>query len=170
MENVEINTVILSIDDLTPDKRNARKHQAYDVNAIKKSIEKYGFNDPVGVWGEKNIIVEGHGRVLAARELGMTELPCIRLDHLSDKQRRAYAIMHNKTAELSEWDYTILNEEMQELDLADFDIVFDESGNEIQRGEEEPDEELGTEKKLFRCPCCGHINEEKAFKYNEDTD
>lgn len=80
----------IKIEDLKPYERNARRHEAADVAAIVKSIEAFGFNDPVGVWGPQNVIVEGHGRVMAAKQLGMTEVPCIRLDDLTDEQRRAH--------------------------------------------------------------------------------
>lgn len=107
--------VTLKIKDLKPYEKNARRHEAADVAAIAKSIEAFGFNDPVGVWGPNNIIVEGHGRVMAAKQLGMTEVPCIRLDSLTDEQRRAYALAHNKTAELSVWDPNLLPAELKEI-------------------------------------------------------
>ena len=109
----------IRIEDLRPYERNARRHEAADVAAIAKSIEAFGFNDPVGVWGPQNIIVEGHGRVLAAKQLGMTEVPCIRLDSLTDEQRRAYALAHNKTAELSTWDAELLPLELEDLPMID---------------------------------------------------
>lgn len=114
-------TETIKIKDLRPYEKNARKHEAADVAAIAKSIEAFGFRDPVGVWGPNNIIVEGHGRVLAAKSLGMTEVPCIRLDDLTDEQRRAYALAHNKTAELSSWDADLLPLELQ--DLPSFDMT-----------------------------------------------
>lgn len=95
--------------------KNARKHETKDVAAIKASIEQFGFDDPIGVWGDDNTIVEGHGRLLAAKELGMDKVPCIRLDHLTDEQRRAYALAHNKTAELSQWLDDVLREELTAL-------------------------------------------------------
>lgn len=114
----------LEIGALTPYEKNTRKHGDSDVSEIVKSIKKYGFSDPIGVWGEENIIVEGHGRLLAAKKLGMTEVPVIRLDHLTDKERREYAIAHNATAELSVWDSDLLKEELDELDLSDFKFDF----------------------------------------------
>ena len=110
------------IKDLIPYEKNARKHQKYDVEQIAKSIEKYGFNDPVGIWSDKNIIVEGHGRVQACKLLGIKEVPCIRLDHLTEKERREYALLHNKTAELSEWDLDLLGEDLDGLDFGGFEI------------------------------------------------
>ena len=80
--------------------------------------------DPVGIWGEDNTIVEGHGRVLACKKLGIEKVPCIRLDHLTDEQRREYAIVHNKSSEAAEYDLENLAEELKELDLGDFDFDF----------------------------------------------
>ena len=123
---ISVNLAIfyLPIGELTPYSKNTRKHAEKDVRNIKKSIKDYGMNDPIGIWSDKNIIVEGHGRFEACKQLGMTEVPCIRLDHLTDKQRREYAIAHNATAELSEWDFDILAEEVLDLDLGDFDFGF----------------------------------------------
>ena len=115
----------IRIEELKPYERNTRKHTDYDVSQIAKSIELYGFNDPVGVWGTENLIVEGHGRVMAAKTLGIESVPCIRLDNLTAKQRKEYAILHNKTAELSDWDYDILRDELDELDFGEFDFDFD---------------------------------------------
>jgi DNA modification methylase len=120
MDNIKIE--YLPISDLTPYERNQRKHADYDVSQIMVSIQKYGFNDPIGVWSDKNIIVEGHGRLAAAKKLHMKEVPVIRLDHLTDEQRKAYGIIHNKSAELSEWDFDLLAEDIPTLDFSDFDI------------------------------------------------
>ena len=136
MKNVKIQ--YLNIDELTPYAQNARKHGETDVAAIRESIRAFGFNDPVGVWGDQNIIVEGHGRVLAARQLGMTEIPCIRLDHLTDEERRAYTLAHNKTAELSDWDFDIQGAELRELtgfDMTLFGFEYDEDSEWFQREE-----------------------------------
>lgn len=121
---MELKIEYIKIDELTAYDKNARKHENYDVEQIAKSIEKYGFNDPIGIWSDKNIIVEGHGRVLASKKLGLKEVPCIRLDHLTNEERREYAIMHNKTAELSAWDNDLLRLELEDLDFGDFDVDF----------------------------------------------
>ena len=120
MEDLKI--VYLSPDALTPYERNARRHGEEDVSAIMRSIEQFGFDDPIRIWGDKNLIVEGHGRLAAAQKLGMDAVPCIRLDHLSDEARRAYALAHNKTAELSGWDFATLEEELNDLE-AEFDMT-----------------------------------------------
>ena len=117
-----LNIEYLSVNDLKPYEKNARKHKGQDVNAIVASIKEFGFNDPIGLWKD-NIVIEGHGRLLAAKKLGMDFVPCIRLDHLNDEQRRAYALAHNRTAELSEWDAIIRDEELKditEIDMSAF--------------------------------------------------
>ena len=86
----------IPIEDLTPDPNNAKDHPGWQVEQIKNSIEQFGNLDPIGVWGEDNVIVEGHGRYLALKELGYHEAECIRLDWLTEEERRAYALAHNK--------------------------------------------------------------------------
>lgn len=130
----ELKIVYLDPAELTPYENNTRKHAPSDIESIKKSIEQDGFNDPIGIWGENNIIVEGHGRQIAAVEMGLKEVPCIRLDHLTDTQRREYAIRHNRTAELSAWDFTALEEELAALDINGIDmsdLAFDLSQEDL---------------------------------------
>jgi DNA modification methylase len=128
----------LPVSELKPYERNARKHRDMDVDAIVKSIEKFGFDDPIGIWSADNLIVEGHGRLMAAKKLGMKTVPCIRLDHLTDEQRRAYALAHNKTAENSEWDLDILPEELESI----VDIDMSAFGFDVEeRDKDEPTED-----------------------------
>ena len=151
----------LPIEELQPYERNARKHEPKDIAAIRKSIEDFGFNDPIGIWHDT--IVEGHGRLCGARELGLTEVPVIRLDHLDDEGRRAYAIAHNKTAENSEWDMPVLAEELRDLekyfDMTDF--VFDVSEDiEAIDLDDDPAPAAGVEKSLTaKCHKCGFVFE-----------
>ena len=118
MEGLKIE--YLPIDSLKPYDKNARKHNKKDIAAIVASIKEFGFLDPVGVWSDQNLIVEGHGRVQAAKQMGMTEVPCIRLDDLTDEQRRAYTLAHNKVAEMSGWIKDILDIELK--DITDIDM------------------------------------------------
>lgn len=133
----------LKIEQLTPYAKNAKKHPQSQIDAIKKSIERFGFNDPIAVWGEKNIIVEGHGRLSAAKQLGIEEVPCIRLDHMSDDERKAYMLAHNKTTMISDFDEGLLCNELEQLDQL-FDMSefgFDElekSDIEIEETELKP--------------------------------
>jgi DNA modification methylase len=132
---MELKIEYLPVTDLKPYDKNTRKHKKLDVDNIAKSIEKYGMNDAIGIWGKDNVIVEGHGRLEACKKLGIDTVPVVRLDHLTDEQRREYGIAHNATAELSEWDLDILPDELAELDLSDFDFDFgiedDEEETEI---------------------------------------
>lgn len=124
----------ININNLKPYEKNARKHEKADVSTIKASIEEFGMCDPIGIWGENNVIVEGHGRLMALKELGYEEVPCIRLDFLSDEQRRAYALAHNKTAEMSDWDFNILDSELDNIfniDMTDFGFEFEEEEPEV---------------------------------------
>lgn len=145
----ELKIEYVKVDDLVPYALNTREHDDYDVAQIRKSIEQYGFNDPIGIWRD-NIIIEGHGRLLAAKSLGLETVPVIRLDHMTDEQRRAYGIMHNKTAELSAWDFEKLELELQDLDFSMFNIDFDlpsdkEKDNKDKRPEVPFTEVLGEE-------------------------
>ena len=155
--------------DLTPYENNTRKHTPNDIEGIKKSILADGFNDPIGIWGKDNIIVEGHGRQIAAMELHLDTVPCIRLDHLTDEQRREYAIRHNRSAELSAWDFETLAEELAQLDIDGIDMSdlnFD-MGKEIDWASvddlndstyEQPEHEM------LECPACHHIDRKIHFK------
>ena len=152
MNSAKLSVEYLPVGALRPYERNARKHRKEDVQGIVNSIKQFGFDDPIGIWGPDNLIVEGHGRLLAAKQLGMETVPCIRLDHLNDEQRRAYALAHNKTAENSEWDFDILPEELEsivDIDMSQFgfDINLDEEQeiveDEVPEVPEEPRTRLG---------------------------
>ena len=129
MEDLQI--VYLSPYELTPYTNNTRRHNQEDIDGIKKSIQDVGFRDPIGIWGEKNLIVEGHGRQIAAIQLDMDKVPCIRLDDMTEEQRREYAIRHNRSAEMSEWDMGKLEIELGALedigiDMSDLKFDLDE--------------------------------------------
>ena len=121
---MELKIEYIAVEDLKPYEKNNKKHEDFDIGEIAKSISKYEMIDPVGIWGKDNTIVEGHGRVLACKQLGIDKVPCIRLDHLTDEQRREYAIVHNKSQELALYDFDNLADELADLDLSDFDFDF----------------------------------------------
>lgn len=135
---MELKIEYVPVESLKPYEKNARSHGKEDLKAIVASIQDFGFNDPIGAWN--NIIVEGHGRWLAAKELGMETVPVIRLDELTDEQRKAYALAHNKTAELSNWDFDVLAAELK--DISEFDMSqfgFDMAAVGEEEGEVQDD-------------------------------
>lgn len=114
----------IAIESLIPYARNARKHSDEQVGQIAASIREFGFNSPVLVDSENGIIA-GHGRVLAARKLGLESVPCLRLDHLTETQRKAYILADNRIAELGGgWDEEMLGLELADLREEQFDIDF----------------------------------------------
>jgi DNA modification methylase len=110
-----MNVEQINTDDLLNYTNNNKKHPKEQIKKIKASIEEFGFRNPVLIDG-KNVLIAGHGRVIAARELGMLTVPCIKISDLSEDQVRAYRIMDNKSAE-SEYDFEALS--------VDFDLLID---------------------------------------------
>lgn len=156
MEHLKIE--YLPIDALTPYDRNAKEHPQEQVDQIVESIRQFGMNDPIGVWGKNNLIVEGHGRLLALQQMGVTEVPIVRLDHMSDEQRRAYTLVHNKTTMNSGFDFDVLNSELEELniDMTDFgfqnldNIDWDTVDDLSEETYDEPEQDM------LECPACHH--------------
>ena len=122
----KLNIEYVDINSIRPYEKNAKLHPQEQIDQIKKSIEQFGMDDPIGVW--KDEIVEGHGRLIACKELGMTEVPIIRLDHLTDEERKAYTLAHNKLTMNSDFDIDILNDELlafETIDMTDFGFDMD---------------------------------------------
>lgn len=111
----------LPLDALVPYARNSRTHSPQQIAQVAASIREYGFTNPVLIDAQGGIIA-GHGRVMAARQLGLAEVPCIRLPHLTDAQKRAYVIADNKLALNAGWDDELLALELRELDQLGFDL------------------------------------------------
>ena len=135
----------IEIGKIKPYKKNARKHPKASIDAIKESINDFGMCDPIAVWGEDNIIIEGHGRLKALKELGYKEIPVIHLDHLTDEQRRAYTLAHNATASFSEWDFDLLPDELSsifDIDMSKWGFSFEEQDTEQEPVTEYEDEEI----------------------------
>ena len=151
------------IEALIPAARNSRTHSADQIAGIAGSIREFGFTNPVLIDGARGIIA-GHGRVLAARKLGLAEVPCIELGHLTASQRRAYIIADNKLAENARWDMDMLRVELEELKSLELDgftgfnkheidvLLQDVSTVEFK----EYDESVAADVKLATCPQCGH--------------
>ena len=154
--NKDTKIIWKNIDDLKPYEHNAKDHDETQIKNLATSIEKYGWQNPVLI-DKDNVIIAGHGRVLGAKELGLTEAPCIYADDLTEEQVREYRILDNKLTE-SAWLDDELSFELEELDFSDFDlefektIPFDESTldglfTEAEQKEKEP--------KKIQCPHCG---------------
>lgn len=119
----------VNIDKLVPYARNARTHSKEQILQLRASLREFGFVNPVIVDKDLNIIA-GHGRILAAKEEGITEVPCVFAEHLTEAQKRAYIIADNRLAMNAGWDMEMLSVEISELQGADFDLSvlgFDEA-------------------------------------------
>lgn len=165
----------VAVEALIPYARNSRTHSDAQVAQVAASIREFGFTNPVLIDG-KNGIIAGHGRILAARKLGLETAPCIRLSHLTENQKRAYVIADNKLAMNSEWDEEMLGLELADLREADFDLDltgFDADAierflnpSETFTSDHEPDSSAreidvdGMEMEC-RCPKCGFEFDQK---------
>lgn len=166
----------LPIEDIKPYKNNAKIHTPEQIEQIKASIEQFGMNDPIGIWSKDNIIVEGHGRLIACQELGYEEIPVIRLDELTDEQRKAYTLAHNQLTMNTGFDIDILNQELADIsiDMQEFgfeeieeeEIEIDEDNFEINNVEEEPRAKRGDIYKLGNhvLMCGDSTNREDVLK------
>lgn len=127
--------------DIVPYAKNAKKHDKRQIDNVAESIKQYGFVQPI-VIDKDNVVVIGHCRLLAAKQLKMKEVPCVCVDDLTEEQVKALRIVDNKSNE-SEWDLDILPDELAELDLSDFDFDFgieddeeDFDENDLERDDE----------------------------------
>ena len=123
----------IKITELKPYKRNARTHSDEQIEIIANSIREFGFRNPV-IIDENNMILAGHGRVKAAQWLGLETVPFVRWDDMTDEQKRGFILADNKTAELAGWDFDILQDELQRIDLDMSEFGFDDIEIEIDDG------------------------------------
>ena len=122
MEIIKVN-----LSDIKPYENNAKLHPQEQIEQIKKSIQEFGNNDPIAI-DEKNIIIEGHGRYEALKQLGYEVAECIRLSHLTDEQKRAYILVHNKLTMNTGFNMEILNlelDQIESIDMSEFDFNID---------------------------------------------
>lgn len=144
---MELEIEYLDPAELLPYARNARTHSPTQVAKIAASIKEFGFNNPI-LLDSGNGVVAGHGRLLAAQKLKMDRVPCVRLEHLSETQKKAYILADNRLALDAGWDQDLLALELQELSASEFDlnlIGFDAKeigellAHEVKPGETEAD-------------------------------
>ena len=110
---------------LIPYENNARTHSDEQIDKLKNSLKEFGFINPV-IIDENNMILVGHGRVMAGKELGIFEVPCIRINHLSEDKKRAYILADNKLSDMAGWDLELLNIELESIELDMSLFGFDE--------------------------------------------
>ena len=125
-----ISIVYRPIEQLTPNPANPRVHSKKQIRQIAESIRVFGFNVPVLVDRHGNVVC-GHGRLLACRELGITEVPTLRLDHLTPAQARAFMIADNRLTEIATWDDRLLAEQLQDLSISGLDFSLETTGFEM---------------------------------------
>lgn len=179
----EMQYYLADVNDLIPYIRNARTHSESQIAQIAASIKEFGFLSPILI-AEDNSILAGHGRLAAARKLGLTKVPCVKESHLTETQRRAYIIADNKLSLNAGWDEDILAIELSELQGADFDLDllgFDESelASIFEDDKEVEDDDFDVEEELNK-PCfsksgdiwtlgrhrliCGDSTKEETYK------
>ena len=147
----------IPIEQLKPYEKNAKIHTQEQIEQIKNSIREFGMNDPIGIWGKDNLIVEGHGRLQACKELGVKEVPVIRLDDLTDEQRRAYTLVHNQTTMNTGFNMNILADELDNIDIDMSELGFlDSEEVDLDDFFTEPEEPNEKEKETdtITCPYC----------------
>lgn len=161
----ELKIINKNIDDIKEYENNAKEHPEWQIEQIANSIQEFGFNDPIAINAD-NQIIEGHGRFLAAKKLGLSKVPCIVLTGLTEVQERAYIIAHNKTTMNTDFDLDKLQYELNALKVEDFDLSltgFSEYEIEnllIENEEINLDEFISNEEKKQkekRCPHCGEL-------------
>ena len=132
---LSVNIKMLKISDLKPYEKNPRKNDEA-AKYVAESIKNFGFKVPI-VIDKNNVIVAGHTRYKAAKKLKLKEVPCIVADDLTDKQVKAYRLADNRVAEMSEWDFDLLNEELDglfdfDMSAFGFEVLFDEEQKEVR--------------------------------------
>lgn len=146
----------LKVKDLIPYENNAKLHPEEQIEQIVESIKQFGFNDPIAI-DENNVIIEGHGRLEAVEQLGYEEVDCIRLSHLTEEQKKAYILAHNKLTMNTGFDKDILLEELgsiEDIDMSNFgfdgleDFDVDDFFKDVEEEKPEPEE------KEIQCPHC----------------
>ena len=146
----------INVKDIKPYPNNAKKHPKIQIDNVAQSIDKFGFVQPI-VLSKDNVVVIGHCRLLAAKQLKLAEVPCLYVDDLTDEQIQMLRNLDNKLNE-SEWDFDLLKDDIDGLDFSDFDIDWglgDLSEQEVDDNQYEQQSLKENTTKLHICPCCG---------------
>ena len=169
----------VAVDALIPYARNSRAHSDEQIAQIAGSIREFGFTNPVLIDAEDGIIA-GHGRVLAAQKLGIKDVPCIRLSHLTDMQKKAYVIADNKLSSMSTWDKNMLEKELKDLSSETFDmqmfgfddlLALTEAPTRFEKSQpnnfHEQDEDESESKNLSKYPLTVILDENEFAEWDE---
>lgn len=158
------------IDEVIPYENNPRKNDEA-VDYVAKSIKEFGFKVPI-IIDKDNIIVTGHTRLKAAKQLGLKEVPTIMADDLTEEQIKAFRLADNKVSEFANWDFDLLNFElddisninMEEFGFSEVNIDWDNVEDLTEENYEEP------QHNMLECPKCHHIDRDIHFKKVEGVD
>ena len=134
---------LLAIDKIKKYENNAKLHPREQIEQIKKSILEFGNNDPIAI-DENNVLIEGHGRLKALKQLGYDEVEVIRLSHLSEEQKKAYILVHNKLNIDTGFDVDLLNAELEDIFTVDMsEYGFELPGIDFGFSDDTPKEDEG---------------------------
>lgn len=161
----EMEIIKVRMEEITPYENNAKLHPEEQVKQIIESINKFGFNDPLAI-DENNVIIEGHGRYEALKVLGYEEVECIRLSHMTQEQKQAYILVHNKLTMNTGFDFEILEQELESIEGIDMEeFGFLDSVNIDWADVEEITEDNYDKpvKDCLKCPSCGHVANKNLF-------
>ena len=155
----------ININEVKSYENNAKLHPPEQIEQIKRSIKEFGNSDPIAI-DENNMIIEGHGRYRALKELGFKEIEVIKLTHLNEQQKKAYILAHNKLTMNTGFDFDTLNLELDSIldfDMSDFGftIDFQKQDQMIPESKEIDTDDFSDEKFKCECPRCG-------FRWNNE--
>ena len=162
--------VLKKIDEIIPYENNPRKNDEA-VDYVARSIKEFGFKVPI-IIDKNNIIVTGHTRLKAAKQLGLKEVPTIMADDLTEEQIKAFRLADNKVSEFANWDFDLLNFElddisninMEDFGFSEVNVDWDDVEDLTEENYDEP------EHNMLECPKCHHIDRDIHFKKVEGVD
>lgn len=160
---MELKIEYVDIDSIKPYENNPR-HNEEAIPYVMNSIKEFGFKNPI-IIDKNNVIIAGHTRLESAKRLGMKEVPIIHADDLTEEQVKAFRLADNKVSEKAEWNFELLDEELENLDIdmSDFgfenvDIEWDKVEELTEKNYDEPTHNM------LECPNCHHIDRDIHFK------
>lgn len=161
----------IKLKDIVVYDNNAKLHPDWQIEQIKNSIKEFGFNDPI-VLDNNNIIIEGHGRYFALKDMGVEDVDCIKLEHMTTNEIKSYRLLHNKINLNTSFDVDKLNADMEYLKSQEFDtsltgftdieLYSDDDEYEMLELDDYEDEDIYNTQ--YICPNCNYVGDKKEFK------